>query len=227
MKIGVISPNALFRRALIALLAGEKDMSVSWQPADVHQAAGGEKPDLDVIVVDPGSDRLDRSLLEEVQQQFPRAKEVVLYELPSDELMAETILAGAHGCLSKVRDADLFLKAVRCVARGELWANRHVTAWALKKNLKLLNGHSRESHDLSRREWEVISLVAVGKRNRQIASSLHISEQTVKRHLYSVYRKLNVSNRLEACLSFYRIKSIAPEAVSLSPASGPASARGR
>ncbi len=207
MRVGIISSNSLLRQGLVALLSAQENVSIGWQIPDVQQMSRAGAPELDVLLLDSENDALDRILLEEAQAQFPKSKIVVLYELPSEELMVETLLAGARGCLSKVRDGEIFLKAIGCVARDELWANRRITARALQKGAKIRTHYAQDSSQLSPREWEVFSLVAVGKRNRQIASTLCISEQTVKRHLYSVYRKLRVPSRLEAGLLFYRMSS--------------------
>lgn len=210
MLVGIVSANSLLRQGVIAMLSAQLDVTLAWQAEEFPKAEdAAELPPADVLLLDADNDTLDRVLLERAQFQFPRSRVVVLYEFPSDELMVETLLAGARGCISKARDGDVLLKAIRCVARDELWANRRVTARALQKGTKMLNHQAQDSSQLSPREWEVFSLVALGKRNRQIAATLSISEHTVKRHLYSIYRKLNVPSRLEAGLLFYRMTSAA------------------
>lgn len=228
MLVGIVSASSLLRHGLGAILCSQPDISLAWQAEEFPKTEDAARlPQADVLLLDSENNALDRVLLETAQFQFPRSRIVVLYDLPSEELMVETLLAGARGCLSKAREGDLLLKAVRCVAQDELWANRRVTARALQKGTKLLSHHAQDSNQLSPREWEVFSLVALGKRNRQIAEALCISEHTVKRHLYSIYRKLNVPSRLEAGLLFYRMTSPGgkPSLPTSHPGKSPAVAR--
>jgi len=212
MRVGVISWKSLLRRGLIAMLRDANDVAIVWEVEDLREVnRSGSSNALDLILFEAKDDTLDRVLLEELRAQFPKARIAVIYADPSEQLIAETLLAGAQGCISEVRDGDVFMKAVHCLAGGELWANRRATAMALEMGATNNASKSWHSTQLTRREWEVFSLVAVGKRNRQIAETLYISEQTVKRHLYSLYRKLHVPSRLEAGLLFYRMNSASEE----------------
>ena len=225
MRVGIISPASLLRHGLAALLAGHPEIGLAWQVERADNVStADERPD--VLLLDAGDDALDRATIEAAKARFPSARIIVLYEAPSEELMVETLLAGARRCVSKTRDGALFVKAVLCVGRDELWANRRVAASALQKGLRRAGAAPAAEGALSRREWEVFSLIAVGKRNREIAAALCISEQTVKRHLYSIYRKLNVPSRLEAGLLFYRLGRQAPPAPAEAPQELPARAMG-
>jgi DNA-binding NarL/FixJ family response regulator len=207
MVVGVVSKHALIRRALVALLSGTGDMRVGWEVADIRSLDRTEAPpaSVDLIVVEADCDIVDHVLFHELKSHFATARIAVIYENPSDELVKETLLAGAHGCFSKSQDGGTFLKALGCINRGELWAQRRIMSSLFEKGMKSDGQMPTKSNQLTRREWEVFSLIAVGKRNRQIAAALCISEATVKRHVYSIFQKLQVPSRLEAGLLFYRM----------------------
>lgn len=212
MIVGVVSKHALIRRALMALLCDKQDVRVAWDVDEVRSIdeTKGQAGTVGVIVVEADRDVVDRALLQELKWQFPTARIAVIYENPSDELVTGTLLAGAHGCFSTSQDGETFLKALGCINRGELWAQRRIMSRLFEKGIMKRDGDLRsKSNPLSSREWEVFSLIAVGKRNRQIAATLCISEATVKRHVYSIFQKLHVPSRLEAGLLFYRMAAAA------------------
>jgi DNA-binding NarL/FixJ family response regulator len=236
MVLGVVSKHALIRRALIALLSDKGDMRVAWEVEGIRSLDRTEVPpaSVDLIVVEADCDIVDHALFHELKLQFPTARIAVIYEDLSDGLVAEALLAGAHGCFSRSQEGETFLKALGCISRGELWAQRRIVSSLVEKEMGSDGNLFRRSNQLSRREWEVFSLIAVGKRNRQIASALYISEPTVKRHVYSIFQKLHVLSRLEAGLLFYRMAPCARIAGSapssseahLTPAAFPGSGRG-
>lgn len=115
-----------------------------------------------------------------------------------DPVYASRLLrAGARGYLYGDGNLSLLVKAIRHVARGELWADHRLAASALEPGL----GGEGEAAWLTDREARVLAAVAEGKRNKEIAVELAITEATVKTHLNRVYRKLGVSDRLQAGLA--------------------------
>jgi len=107
--------------------------------------------------------------------------------------------AGAAGLVGKQQTFETLVRAIRAVARGELWANRAAAAQVVED----LAGSSRSSTfdvRLTAREREIVQAVGLGGRNRDIGDRLHISEKTVKSHLNSIFRKLQVDNRFAAGL---------------------------
>jgi DNA-binding CsgD family transcriptional regulator len=90
------------------------------------------------------------------------------------------------------------------VNKGEIWVSHQAAARIISKLLKL-GGHEEANPDeLTPREWEILKLVADGFRNKEIAGRLHLSENTVKTHLYTTYRKLQVCTRLGAALRYFQ-----------------------
>lgn len=92
-------------------------------------------------------------------------------------------------------------KGVRVIFDGELWVSREITSqYILEKKETLPSATRMDSSILSRREIQVLSMVAGGATNDEIAKKLYISPNTVKTHVYNIFKKINVPNRLQAAL---------------------------
>ena len=103
---------------------------------------------------------------------------------------------GVSGYLIKDEVPQQILKAIRGVSRGESgWVSREVSAL-----LGRISTQETERQDLTPREKEVLGLAVEGQTNREIAFNLDISEKTVEKHLHNVYKKLDVSSRVEAAV---------------------------
>ena len=103
---------------------------------------------------------------------------------------------GARGVLTKDAAAELLSKAIRCVVAGEYWIGRDIVAdW-----LDFSRHQTAPKHTLTVREREVINQALAGKTNHEIANTLGISDETVKRHIRNIYDKCGVSNRMELAL---------------------------
>lgn len=106
---------------------------------------------------------------------------------------ARALRAGARGFLDWQSPLPLLVKAIGAVARGEVWAERKL-AWTLT------GGAEAAENRLTPREQRVLEALAEGKRNKEIADLLSITETTVKSHLNRAYHKLRVEDRLQAAL---------------------------
>ena len=122
----------------------------------------------------------------------------------NDELLYESVRVGVKGYLPPDISPELFKKALRVVSDGEVWFDRRICA-------AVIHLLSRQSHGvqtshklalLSKREMEILEHLSKGLKNKAIAQALFISESTVKTHLYRIYEKLGVKDRLAAALMF-------------------------
>lgn len=105
---------------------------------------------------------------------------------------------GVLGVISKSRSAEVFLRAIRAVASGETWLERSIVDSMFRGEKTDVERPVNVVYEkLTRRESEVVELVALGLQNKKIAERLFISETTVRHHLTSIYDKLAVTNRLE------------------------------
>jgi DNA-binding NarL/FixJ family response regulator len=98
-------------------------------------------------------------------------------------------------------------EALRVVRQGEVWVSQQASSQLVKKLVHRGGQKENEIEELTRREWETLALVAAGNRNKEIANRLCVSENTVKAHLYAIYRKLHVSTRMGAALFFFQYSS--------------------
>jgi len=192
IRILIADDHAIFRDGLRRLLVSESDFTVVAEASDGKEAialARQLKPDV--------------LLLDLAMPRVPGLE--VLRELSHDEIPVSTILLtaaiqafevtcalqlGARGVVLKESPPELLLRSIRSVSEGEYWVGSDILA-----RFGQLQG--RRSSSLTSREVEVISAIRAGSSNKEIASKLSISEETVKRHLSNIYAKLGVSSRLE------------------------------
>ena len=126
--------------------------------------------------------------------RYPEAKIILIDTgIKQEDIIATLVSYKIHGVLSPRTDLYLFKKALKAVSKGEIWIdNSTVKAFLHNTGLLSMTG---KINGITEREKEIIEQVCQGCRNKEIASRLFVSEQTVKAHLNRVFRKLNVSNR--------------------------------
>jgi len=145
--------------------------------------------DHDVLFLDL-TPELTFSLLVEIQKRLPNARIVLWVRSISTELAYQAIEHGVRGILRKTHSPDVLLKCLQMVAEGGLWFEE-----ALKASFT-----SMRTISLTRRESQLVSLLAQGLKNKEIASTLFISEGTVKVYLSRLFQKLSVKDRFELAL---------------------------
>jgi two-component system response regulator DegU len=138
-------------------------------------------------------------VLREINGRTPQARVIVLTGLDDEICLADAIESGACGYVLKDAEPPLILSAVRSVGRGGTWLQREMTGKLFEEFTRLARAR-RDAPDrlLTSREVEVLSLLAQGHRNAEIADKLFISERTVKVHITNLFRKLGLSDRVQA-----------------------------
>lgn len=132
--------------------------------------------------------------------EHPDLCAIVLLDSSKSESIVEAFGAGARGVLSRGDSIETLRKCIRCVHSGQIWATNEQIALLVKSFAASHNPAAMavlSAAQLSKREVEVVSRVAQGLTNREIAKSLDLSEHTVKNYLFKVYDKLGVSSRVE------------------------------
>lgn len=112
-----------------------------------------------------------------------------------DQVLVAAVEAGVNGIVLKESATEKLLYCLEIVATGERWLEREAMTRALAAMARL-----RQDAKLTRRELQIISLVGQGRRNREIAELLKMSEGTVKAHLRSIFEKVGVENRAQLAL---------------------------
>ncbi len=198
-RVLVVDAQAVTRAGLRRLLEGAPDITVIGEARDGVQAVS-ETMELgpQVVIMDallPNGQSLEA--LRQIKQLNPETRVLLLSSLDREDYLYETLRAGADGYVLKDITANDLAEAVRTVARGEILVQPQIAG-------RLISRFGRQSqgnvpHEtLTAREQEVLSLLARGLRNKEIAARLIVSERTVNFHLANIYQKLNVSGRTEA-----------------------------
>jgi LuxR family transcriptional regulator of csgAB operon len=126
---------------------------------------------------------------------------VVLFNLPNRLGVEEKFVwQGVRGFFYNHDSLSHFIKGVRGILQGQLWLSRQIMTRCIVEKKGHDNPFKKEDPILTQREIEILAQVAVGRTNQELADRLCISTHTVKTHLYNIYKKINVSNRLQAAL---------------------------
>ena len=187
----LVDDHYLVRLGLSSVIALEPDMRVCAEAANGHQAIElfrSERPDvtlMDLRLPDLSGTEAIRT----IRAEFPQARIIALSTFAGDEEIHVALEAGALAYLVKTVQPEELVDTIRKAAAGE----RHVSPELAAR----LAARSPRAH-LSPRELEVLKLMIQGKRNREIALSLAITEGTVKIHVSNVLSKLGATDRTEA-----------------------------
>lgn len=204
IRVVIVDDQRIFREALRATLSVEEGIEM------VGEAAlGGESIDVidslkpDIVLLDigvPGMDGME--LIRTTKQKSPDAKVLILTATRDEAVIFAALRAGGKGYVSKNASVSDLRKAIQVVHQGEVWVERKLIARFLGgeafADVGKENARERPKGALTAREQEILRLLATGGTNKDIAHSLVISEKTVKTHLRSIFRKLNVTRRLQA-----------------------------
>jgi LuxR family transcriptional regulator of csgAB operon len=133
-------------------------------------------------------------------KQHPNVLIVLCNVNKRQKLEKSALKMGVRGILYSQQTIDLFPKATRSILNGELWYPRRFLEEQFLYSDKPITTLRDNTPRLTRREREILINLAAGYSNQQIAKTLNISQHTVKTHAYNMYKKINVSNRMEAAL---------------------------
>jgi DNA-binding NarL/FixJ family response regulator len=141
------------------------------------------------------------ALLRRIRREHPGTRGIVLVEAAEPHLVAELFRAGAKGIFDRSSyDVKRLSRCIRCVANGQVWASSEQVGFALDAfaetaSLRIVSAAGVSL--LTKRETDVVRLVAEGLGNREVAQQLGLSEHTVKNYLFNVFDKLGISSRAE------------------------------
>lgn len=201
IRVLVVDDHFVVRAGVGALLAGVPDIAVVGEAENGQQAIEeARRCDPQVILMDLRLPELDG--VEATRQILAAQPEVGIVILTTPDAEAEVlnaIEAGALGYLAKSSSREELLEAIRRIARGEAWLPPHLT----RRLLTLLKPRPALK-DLTSREQTVLTLMARGWSNREIARKLGVTDITVRTHVSNVLGKLGASNRVEAALHALR-----------------------
>jgi DNA-binding NarL/FixJ family response regulator len=204
IRVVLVEDQTLVRRGIRSLLELAGDITIAAEASDADAGATAirsERPD--VVLLDirmPGKSGLD--LLRELRQADQLPPTLLLTTFDDDEALLEGVKAGARGYLLKDVSLEQLTEAIRTLARGETLIRPVVTE-------RILQGLDQVRRDfdslsppdpLTKREIDVLRLIAGGYSNREISGALGTAEGTVKNHASSILSKLGVRDRTRAVL---------------------------
>ncbi|MBN2084939.1 MAG: response regulator transcription factor [Anaerolineales bacterium] len=213
--IGILiaDDHRIVREGLRLILESQEEFTLLGEAADGAEAvrmAGELHPD--VILMDLRMPVMDGiTAIGKIRARDPQAAIVILTTYNEDDLMVRGLRAGARGFLLKDTDRETLFRAIRSAARGETLLQPEIISKVLARTTDVpadtaatdrasanSTGKSGTEGVLSDREIEVLAEVAGGRRSKEIAVTLGITERTVKAHLASIYNKLGVDSRAAA-----------------------------
>lgn len=200
-RIILVDDHEVVRLGLKALLEHHPQFEVVAEAGNAKDAIEQvERHQPDVVLMDirlPGASGIEAC--EEIVQNFPQTRVIMLTSYAEDEMLFSAIRAGASGYVLKQIGGDDLIKAVEAVGRGEALLDPAVTQRVFQEVRRAVKEEEASAFaNLSQQERHVLLLVSEGKTNREIAKALFLGEGTVRNYVSSILSKLGVSNRAEA-----------------------------
>jgi len=201
VRLLIADDHEIVRKGLRVLLETSTEVEVVGEAANGKEAlskAAQYRPDLILLdLVMPGKDGLE--VIKEIKNNFPSVKILVLTSYSEEEKLAQALKEGALGYLLKDSSPEELLEAIKEVCQGKT----HLSPELAFRVVRLMTGKTTplsNSEFLTKRELEVLNLLAQGLSDREIAQRLFISPRTVGTHVSNILTKLGVKNRTQAVL---------------------------
>src|SRR6202049_4490954 len=203
ISVFLVAGNRLLREALARLLSKRGDFDICGVAPCVPEVTSSIATlGADVLVLDSITVQVsDYALIPEIAKQAPNVK-VVLIDMDDDpEVFLECVRAGACGYLEKDASAAEVVAGVQAVAQGQAICPPHLCIHLFRAFSRqwtaIPSARIRVEFGLTRRQQQIIPLIAQGLTNKEIASHLNLSEQTVKNHIHGIMRRVGADDRLQ------------------------------
>jgi len=208
IKILLVEDDELFRLGLHVRLQQEPGLEIIAETEDGETAIELVKQNpLDIVLLDVGLPGIGGiETCRQIKQQNPLLPILVLTSHWQKPLISQLIEAGAQGYCLKGIAAEKLVLALRSVAAGASWWDETATkeirsSFVSESSASDLENTSKSANPLTGREQEILSLLAAGKTNQEIAHALYIAPGTVRVHIHAILQKLEVSDRTQAVMT--------------------------
>ncbi len=205
IRVLLVDDQSLVREGLKSLLEAQSDLDIIAEAENGQVALeviARETPD--VVLMDVRMPVMDGvAATQAIAQQHPEVKVLILTTFDDEAFVGDAVRAGAQGYLLKDTPSAELAEAIRMIHKGYTQLGPGILEKAMKAKPVSDEPDSVDVSafdELTPREQEVLQLIAAGKSNREIASELYIAERTVKNHVNSILRTLNVRDRTQAAI---------------------------
>jgi DNA-binding NarL/FixJ family response regulator len=202
ISVFLLAGNRLFRESLARILRSKNDICVvGAAPCTSEALEQIEGSGCEVLLVDPtNGDRSDLPFVHEVSMAVPKLKLVLIDMVEDPSTFLKAVRSGAVGYILQNASALDIVAAVRTVHQGEAVCPPQLCLSLFKyvasHGNSVPNFRTKSQTGLTRREQQLVPLIAQGFTNKEIASHLHLSEQTVKNHIHRILQRMGASDRL-------------------------------
>ncbi|MEC4728614.1 response regulator transcription factor [Shewanella sp. D64] len=207
ITIGLVDDQQLVRQGIASLLALSDKVNVLWQAEDGEDAIkqlGNQT--IDLILSDIRMPNLDGiGMLKQIRDTGNTVPIIMLTTFDDDELLTNSITQGANGFLLKDVSLDKLIAAIVHVASGGFLIEQALLTAMANSSDSRLNIDNLTEITVSKRESEILILMASGFSNKEIASSVFLAEGTVKNHISNILLKLESRDRTQAVLKALQI----------------------
>jgi DNA-binding NarL/FixJ family response regulator len=212
IRVFVADGNAMACQLMVRALEQSRErievLGSASDPVEILKGLAEHPSDVAIISADLKNGPITGlGVVKQARASYPHTRIIVLVDSPERALVVEGFRAGADGVFSRAEPFEMLCKCIRAVGAGQIWANVNQQRFIIEalaagapQPLKGASG----ANLLTKREEELVRLVAEGLTNREISRELGLTEHTVRNYLFRIFNKLGTSNRLE--LALYVIK---------------------
>ncbi|MDP1747516.1 MAG: response regulator transcription factor [Bacteroidota bacterium] len=211
IKITIADSHFLSRKGLVVLLNENADfvlLAEALSTSDLINQSKFYKPDL--IIIDYTSVNYSLEGLQQIVKNYPKAKLLAITQLQSNEIISKGLKIGITSHLLKDCDQDEIMEAIYKTTKGEKFICGKIANALLNEKSTTIPEYSCQGMNISDREMEIITLIAEGYSNKEVADKLFLSTHTVTTHRKNIMNKLGVNNTAGLVLFAVRENLVSP-----------------
>lgn len=208
INVIIADDHSMVRQGIKQILELESDIVVIAQASNGKEAVDlANEYNPDVLLMDINMPVLNGlQAIKEIRENGLETKVIMLTINDDREYLFKALQYGAQGYMLKDAEPSVLIDAIRNVAVGDNYIQSNMTTELVKEFNRVTQKEKDKEFEtnLTTREVEVLNLIADGLLNKEIAKKLYISEKTVKNHVSSIFRKLNVNDRTQAAIYAFK-----------------------
>ena len=200
IAVAVVDDHPVVRFGICHVVDGQPDLNVIGDADDSKAAlllVEEKSPDVLLLDLELECQQCSFGLIAKVAQEYPQTKVVIYTSHDAENRVMEAIRSGASAYVIKSSRPERLCEAIRVVADGGTYLDPAIASLVVGRVGRRRERRATNSRELTRRERDVLRGLASGKRNREIAAELFISERTVKFHIKSMFTKMQAKSRTE------------------------------